>query len=111
MKSSRSSRRSQTPCFEMFVISAAEVLVPSIADLLVAPDDHFASLSDLSLGEPVVASQFAKRIKPELRFAVGGPHMNVRARLFAREEVVAESAFYEDCRTHNRSLPVSPNGL
>src|SRR5437773_9563852 len=77
---------SQKPFLEMWVTSAAEVLVPGTADLLKMPIHDPLGVSELACRQTRLRRQFHARRKPELSLAVGMRHVHMHSRLFARKE-------------------------
>ncbi len=71
--SSRPSSSSQKPCFEKLVTSTSEVTAPGISNLLLVSRDRLKDAAQVLVAEPMVA----RRLDPELRFAVGRFHVNV----------------------------------
>src|SRR5437870_2587011 len=84
--SSSSFSSSQKPFLEMWVTSAAEVLVPGIVDLLKMPIDDPLGVSELACRQAGLRRQFDSRREPEFRLAVGMRHVHMHSRLFARKE-------------------------
>jgi hypothetical protein len=69
---------------------------------------------DQSLGRPnlavvqaVILRQFNLRAKPELRFAVGVVHVDVKPGFLAREEKEPESILAKDRRAHGLIFPTT----
>ena len=76
------------------------MLLPSAADIIDVCLDQSLSDPKLSLVHADILRHFDEWLKPELGFAIGAMHMNVHARLLAREKVEAITGLSEYRGTH-----------
>lgn len=69
--------------------------------------DQCLGRPDLAVAQAVILRQFDRRLKPELRLAVGVVHVDVEAGFFSREEKESKAVFTKDGRTQG----LQPQGL
>jgi hypothetical protein len=82
----------------MFVTSAPEVLLPSVADFIVMLLDKSFRDPDLPGGHTGILRQFDCRFQPEFRLTALTLNMNVHSCFFAGKEIEAEPSCSKNCR-------------
>jgi len=86
-KSSSSASSSQKPCADTLVTSAAEVLCPSSADVMLLYLYEGLDCPKLAVVKAKILRQFCARLKPELRLPVRALDMDMQPPLLPRKEV------------------------
>jgi hypothetical protein len=88
----------------MFVTSAPEVRLPSVADFIVMLLNESFRDPDLPRSHTGILRQFDCRFQPEFRLTTLTVHMNVHSCFLAGEKIEAEPSRSKNCRAQQCPL-------
>lgn len=88
----------------MFVPSASEAVLPSVADFIVMLLDESFRGPNLSGGQTEALRQFDSGLKPEFHLSTFTMYMNVHSDFLAGKEIEPKPSCFEYCRTQMNPL-------